>query len=237
MIASKGSNDLSPTQTVFTRTASLANSEHHTDDAMDFSSDTFTPINQDTFDGTVVTVDSATLQSLAESITGSFLACFTRNKPVQHALTSARGLLGDEPAWKANGMVVVNFAVLGSAIPLVARFGTLRSRRKFIYYTHALAIPYFIRYRQYYHATLLLLSVCHSIAHHLWPFLTVAGLNIKESAFPDVLVHMLMHLVVHCELLILGSTLSIWTTNLSWLILAASIWNTILASYSKPNEP
>lgn len=48
---------------------------------------------------------------------------------------------------------------------------------------------------------------------------------------------MLMHLVVHRELLIVQPMLSTRTTSLSWLILAASIWNTILASYSKPNEP
>lgn len=132
--------------------------------------------------------------------------------------------------------VLLNFLVLTTAITLISRFGTLRSRRRAIYYIHAFAIPYILFRGDYHHALLLVLGICHSIAHHLWPFLTITGLNVKESAFPDVLVHLLMHLVVHCELLALHQTLSTWTLNFSWLILAGSIWNTVLASYSKPNE-
>lgn len=110
---------------------------------------------------------NAMLQCLAKSTIPSLLTPSISTKSLQSNPTATRGRLHHEAARKDMKMAVVNFVILGSAIALIARFGTLRSRRKFIFYTHALAIPYFLLRGQFYHATLLTLGVCHSVAHHL----------------------------------------------------------------------
>lgn len=133
--------------------------------------------------------------------------------------------------------IAINFAVLGASILLISRFGTLRTRGTVIYYTHALAIAYFLLQGRVYVVSLLTLGVLHSMAHHLWPFITLSGLNIKASAFPDVLVHLSMHMVVHKHLVASTAELSRPTIAMSTLILASSVWNAYLASYSKVNEP
>jgi len=128
-------------------------------------------------------------------------------------------------------LIISNSLFLLTGIVISAHIGTLRSRRNALYYVGAASIAALLSVGQYYFAWLALWGVLHSVAHHLWPFITVAGLNIKASAFPDVFVHLAMHAVVHAALIEFGvSELTRWA---SLTILAGCCWNCYLASYSR----
>ncbi|PRP80174.1 perforin-1-like [Planoprotostelium fungivorum] len=74
-------------------------------------------------------------------------------------------------------------------------------------------------------------DIFHSCAYHFWPFITVAGLNVKATAFPDVFVHLTMHLIIHSAACQLG--ISDATRLASSLVLAGCLWNAYLAYYSR----
>jgi len=127
-------------------------------------------------------------------------------------------------------MVICNFLFLATGICASAQVGTLRSRRNALYLLSSVLIPLLLLNAQFYFAWLALWGVLHSCAHHLWPFITVKGLNIKASAFPDVTVHLAMHAIVHAAVLPHLSTPAQWTST---VILLGSIWNWYLSSYSR----
>jgi len=131
-------------------------------------------------------------------------------------------------------LILSNALFLASGIVLSAQFGRLRTRRNVLYVVTAIQIALLIITERYYFAWITLWGIFHSAAHHLWPFITVAGLNIKESAFPDVFVHLAMHVVVHSSACQYG--ISDATRLMSAVIVTGCIWNAYLAYYSRVDE-
>ncbi|PRP81696.1 hypothetical protein PROFUN_01203 [Planoprotostelium fungivorum] len=131
-------------------------------------------------------------------------------------------------------LIVSNMLFLATAITLCAQFGRLRTRRNFLYVTTSAQILMLLLCQKYYFAWLALWGIFHSCAHHFWPFITVAGLNIKATAFPDVFVHLTMHAIVHFAACQLG--ISDTTRFASSIVLAGCLWNAYLAYYSRVDE-
>ncbi|PRP79361.1 hypothetical protein PROFUN_12911 [Planoprotostelium fungivorum] len=169
----------------------------------------------------------------ASVISSSLLKLYNNNG------TSARELWETLPspstAQKSHfHLILSNMLFLATGIVLSAQFGRLRTRRNVLYVVAAVQITILTALERFYFAWLALWGIFHSCAHHFWPFITVAGLNIKATAFPDVFVHLTMHVIVHSAACQLG--ISDATRLASSLVLVGCLWNAYLAYYSRVDE-
>lgn len=131
-------------------------------------------------------------------------------------------------------LCITNILFLAAGIISIAQVGTLRSRRSALYLFSAVIITGLALKGQYYFAWLSLWGILHSAAHHLWPFITIHGLNVKATAFPDVAVHLIMHGIVHSGVCSLGvSEATKWG---SFFVLLGCAWNCYLSYYSRVDE-
>lgn len=128
-----------------------------------------------------------------------------------------------------------NALLTAAGIIFVAQFGTLKTRRTALYRISIPIVAILLITQQFYFAWLALWAVFHTCAHHFWPFINLKGLNIKASAFPDIVVHLTMHTTVHYAMSSFG--VSPITSYASIFILLGCVWNCYLSSYSRVDAP
>lgn len=118
-------------------------------------------------------------------------------------------------------------------------FGTLQSRRRFLYWTHAaLAIPFFVLWRQQpEHALLLALGTAHIAAHHLWPYITATAVDPRVSVFPDIALHLAMAAAAHSAFLSTTAEEHVVGRAVSWLVLVGTGVNMGVAGVVKLDSP